>query len=173
MNTTAAAVRTAEAFVISRVFDAPRDRVFKAWSEASQLDRWWGPAGMTVKTLKLEFRPGGMFHFSMVPPGGQTMYGRFVYREIVRPERIVFVNSFADADADGAIARAPFSADWPLEIESRLTFEEDGDRTRLTLRSVPIDPTPEGVQAFTGMLASMTKGWSGTLDQLVTHLARS
>jgi uncharacterized protein YndB with AHSA1/START domain len=87
---------TSRAFVISRVFDASRDLVLKAHSELEDLKHWWGPKGFTWVTGTLDFCPGGMFHYGLRSPNGQEMWGRSVYREIVKPERIVSVSSFSD-----------------------------------------------------------------------------
>src|SRR5690349_12214759 len=93
--------------VITRVFDAPRDLVFKAWSEPERLMRWWGPKGFTLRVGTFDFRPGGVFHYCARSPDGHEMWGTFVYREIIAPERIVFISSFADAE--GNLIRSPFS----------------------------------------------------------------
>ncbi len=83
---------TNKEFVITRTFDAPRDLVFKAWTEAERLAQWWGPKGCNITVSKLELRPGGTFLYSMKMSNGPAMWGKFVYREIVAPERLVFVN---------------------------------------------------------------------------------
>lgn len=107
-------------FVISRVFDVPRELVWQAHNELDRLKHWWGPKGFTWLTGTLDFRPGGMFHYGMRSPKGEEMWGRFVYREIVKPERIVFINSFSDAK--GGLTRAPFAGNWPLEVLNNLTL---------------------------------------------------
>ena len=99
------------------------------------------------------------------------MWGKFVYREVKPPERLVFVNSFSDEK--GNIIRAPFSADWPLEVLSTLTFEEQNGKTTLTLRGVPLNASDAERKAFEGMFGSMQQGWGGTLDQLAQHLAKA
>ncbi len=88
--------RSAQEFTFTRSYDAPRELVFEAWSKAEHLAQWWGPRGCEIRVAKLEFRPGGMFHYAMQMPTMPPMWGRFVYREIVAPDRIVFVNSFSD-----------------------------------------------------------------------------
>ena len=92
-RTSAAPEASGEELVITRVLDAPRARVWRAWTEAEQLKHWWGPKGFTMGVCKLDFRPGGMFHYSMRTPDGHELWGRFVYREILKPERIVFINA--------------------------------------------------------------------------------
>lgn len=156
-------------FTIARTFDAPRALVFAAFAAAERLARWWGPKGCTITVLKLEFRPGGVFHYRMDLPDGTAMWGRFCFREIVEPERIVWVNSFADAD--GGIARAPFLPTFPAEILDEVTLEERDGKTTLTLRASPIDATAEERAVFDGLFDSMTDGFGGTWDQLAAYLA--
>src|ERR1041385_1556257 len=82
-NETAAAVKE---FVISRVFDAPRDLVWKAFTECEHLMHWWGPKGFKMVSCKMDFRPGGIFHYCLESPDGQKMWGKFIYREIKAPD---------------------------------------------------------------------------------------
>src|SRR5438128_5695654 len=100
-------------FVITRTFDAPRDKVWKAWTEREQLLQWFGPKGFKMTTAKLDLRPGGTFHYCLSSPDGKEMWGKFVYREIDAPKRIVLVNSFSDAK--GGLTRHPMAPAWPLE----------------------------------------------------------
>src|SRR5450432_1874612 len=87
-------------FVISRTFDAPRSLVFNAWTDPEHLMKWWGPKGLTMLSSKLDLRPGGVFLYGMRTPDGRDMWGKWVFREIVTPQRLVFVVSFADADGN-------------------------------------------------------------------------
>lgn len=164
-------------FVISRVYDAPRDLVWKAWTQGERLAQWWGPKGCKIRVVKLELRPGGIFHYAMEFPapqswlkGASEMWGRFVYREIAAPEKIVFVNSFSDAQ--GGITRAPFSQTWPLEIINTMTLAVKDGKTALTLRAGPADVTNEEYETFAGMHDSMRQGFGGTFDQLADYLAK-
>jgi uncharacterized protein YndB with AHSA1/START domain len=156
-------------FVITRVFDAPRDLVFRAWTDPGRLAHWFGPRGFTTASTALDLRPGGVFHHSMTSPDGRVMWGRWVFRDIDPPGRLVFVASFSDES--GGIARSPFSADWPLEVLSALTFTEHEGRTTLTMRGVPLDAIESERRAFEAGHGSMQKGWAGTLDQLDAFLA--
>ena len=97
--------------------------------------------------------------------------GRFVFREIVAPERLVFVNSFSDAE--GGLARHALHATWPLEMLSTITFAEAGGRTTLTIRWVPLAATEPEIATFEAGRDSMQQGWTGTLDQLARHLAKA
>ena len=82
--------------VITRTFNAPRKLVWKAWTEPERLTKWWGPKGMPISVHKFDLRPSGVFHYSMRAPNGSDWWGKFVYREIMAPERIVFISSFSD-----------------------------------------------------------------------------
>jgi uncharacterized protein YndB with AHSA1/START domain len=158
-------------FVVTRVFDAPRELVWKAHSEAERLMQWWGPKGFTMKVAKLDFRPGGVFHYGLQTRGGQEMWGKFVYREIVPPERMVFVVSFSDAAC--GVTRHPGAANWPLEVINTLTLEESGGKTTLTLRGGPINASDEERKVFADNFGGMQQGFKGTYDQLAEYLGRA
>ncbi|NQX68572.1 SRPBCC domain-containing protein [Paenibacillus alba] len=154
---------------ITRIFNAPRELVFKVWTEAEHLEKWWGPKGLTLKVASLDLRPGGSFHYSMTTPDGQIMWGLFNYREISPSDKLVFTNSFSDEE--GNVTRAAFSAAFPLEILNVLTFEELDGKTKVTLRGGPLDASDEEKQFFAGMFDSMRQGFGGTFDQLDDYLA--
>jgi uncharacterized protein YndB with AHSA1/START domain len=158
-------------FVFEHDFEAARDLVWKAWTEPQRMAQWWGPGGSEIRVRGLDLRPGGVFHYSMQLPDGPVMWGRFVYREIVPQERIVFVNSFSDEK--GGVTRNPWIAGWPLEVLNTLTLTEHDGKTKLTLRGGPINATEEELQAFRGGLAGMEQGFAGTFDQLDRYLAES
>ncbi len=117
-------VPAADEFVLSRTFDAPRDLVWKAFTDPEHMQHWWGPKGFKARVAKMEFRPGGIYHYALQSPDGHEMWGKFIYREIVAPERIVFVNSFPTKTPD--LTRHPMSPNWPLELLSVFTFAESG-----------------------------------------------
>jgi len=157
--------------VITRVFDAPRELVWKAFTESDRLAHWWGPQGFTMLVRTLDFRPGGVFHYAMRSPDGHIMWGRFVYRELQVPERLVFVNSFADVD--GNIIRAPFSPTWPLEILNTLTLTEAAGKTTVTLRGGPINAAEEEWATFWDAQDTTRRGFAATFDQLATYLVEA
>jgi uncharacterized protein YndB with AHSA1/START domain len=156
--------------VIRRVFDAPRELVWKAFTESDCLAHWWGPKGFTMLVRTLDLRPGGIYHYSMRSPDGPIMWGIFVYRDVQAPERLVFVNSFSDEE--GKIIRSPFSSTWPLEILNELTLIESGGKTTLTLRGGPLNATAEESETFWQAQESTRQGFAGTFDQLAEYLAR-
>jgi len=156
-------------FVISRTFDAPRSLVWRAWTERDQLMRWFGPKGITIPICSLDLRPGGVFHYCMRLPDGGEMWGRWVFREIAPPERIVWVNSFSDPQ--GGLTRVPADEPWPTEMLCVATLREQDGRTTVTLESTAINASPEERQTFERNHESMRTGWTGTFDQLEAHLA--
>ncbi len=158
-------------FVISRVFDAPRDLVWKAFTDPEHMKQWWGPKGFTVIHSKMDLRPGGTYHYGMKAPDGTPMWGLFRYREIVAPERMVFVNSFSDEA--GSVTRHTGHMAWPLEMVTTFTFEElPNGKTKLTTRSSAHNATEQEQKTFDTSHDSMKQGWTGTLDQLTGYLAK-
>jgi uncharacterized protein YndB with AHSA1/START domain len=159
-------------FVISRVFDAPRDKVWKAWTEVEHLKQWWGPKGYVVTHCKIDLRPGGIMHYCLRSPDGNEIWGKFVYREIVKPQRLVWINSFSDKD--GGTTVHPMSPDWPREMFSVATFEEQGGKTKVTVQWTPVESSTEiQRKTFEEGRGSMKQGWGGTYEQFADYLKRA
>jgi uncharacterized protein YndB with AHSA1/START domain len=157
-------------FVMTRTFDAPRALVFKLWSDSEHMKRWWGPKGSAIGVFKMDFRPGGTLLYSLrLPEGGET-WGKFVYREILPPDRLVFVHSFSDET--GKTSRAPFSPTWPLEIETTVSLSEQFAKTNQALLARPINATDEEWSTFESSFDLVRKGFSGSFDQLTEYLAK-
>jgi uncharacterized protein YndB with AHSA1/START domain len=156
--------------VITRIFDAPRELLFKAWTEPDRLQQWWMPKGFSMLACPIELRPGGVFHQGMRSPDGRDMWGKWVFREVVVPLRLVFVVSFSDEK--GGVTRHPFEPDWPLETLTTLTFSDHDGRTTFTMRWSPINASDAEQKAFGAAYESMQKGWTETLDKLGEHLAQ-
>ena len=158
-------------FVISREFDAPRDLVWKSWTEAERLKLWWGPKGFVVHTSNVDLRPEGMFHYGMTAPDGSEMWGRFLYREIDPPRRLVYINSFSDRD--GGLSRHPGHLAWPLQMLSTVTFQEASGRTTVTVRWEAYEATDQERKTFQDGMESMQQGWTGTFEQFGDYLAKA
>ena len=109
--------------VISRVIGAPRELVFEAFTEVRHLSQWWGPDGFTTTTRSFEFRTGGSWDFVMHGPDGTDYPNKIVYREIVKPERLVY-----DHDDD----KDPPSH----KFQTTVTFAAQGRKTKVTLRAL-------------------------------------
>lgn len=155
-------------FRITRVFDAPRDLVWKAYSEREHLLRWWGPEGFTMLDADIDARPGGEFRFAMRSPAGQPMSGKWVFHEVDAPSRMTFMLSFTDHV--GAVAKHESSPDWPLRMLSTVTFEESVGKTTITITAAAYDASPEEQQVFDDGHTSMMQGYGGTFDQLERYL---
>jgi uncharacterized glyoxalase superfamily protein PhnB len=161
-----------EPFEISRVFDAPRELVWKAFTEPERMKQWWGPRGFKVIASKMDLRPGGTYHYGMEAPDGSAMWGKFSYREVAPNERMVLINSFSDEE--GGITRHPMAPSWPLLMLSTFTFEDaPGGKTKFTVRWQPYQASPEELKTFEAGRPSMTQGWTGTLEQLEAYLAKA
>jgi uncharacterized protein YndB with AHSA1/START domain len=159
-------------FVISRELDAPRELVWKCFTDPERMKQWWGPKGFTVLASKMDLRVGGTYLYGMKAPNGAPMWGKFTYREIVPPERLVFINSFSDEK--GGVTRHPGAPTWPLEMVSTFTFEElPGGKTKFTVRWATHNASAEEEKTFDSGRNSMTQGWSGTIEQLEAYLAKA
>ena len=158
-------------FVIARTFDAPRELAWKAWAERERLMQWFGPKGFAMTAAKLDFRPGGTFLYALRMPDGKEMWGKFVYCEIVRPERIAWINSFSDAK--GGVTRHPFNAGWPLEMLTTVTLAEQAGKTTVTIEWSPLNASAEEMQTFDAGRPSMQQGWGGTFEQLAAYLMQA
>lgn len=155
-------------FTITRSFDAPLALVWKVYSQAEHLAKWWGPKGFTWVSGTLDFRPGGRFHYGMRAPTGDEMWGKFDYREIIPQRKLVFTSSFSNAAGD--TVRAPFAANFPLQVLNEVTFSEAGARTTLSMRGTPFEASEDEREFFRSMFPSMNQGFAGTLDQLDAYL---
>lgn len=155
-------------FVITREFAAPRDLVWKVWTEREHFTRWFGPKGMAVTLVQFDLRPGGMCHYFMAMPDGKKLWGKAAYREIVPPTKLVWINSFSDENA--GTTRHPFTTGWPLQMLTVVTFAENAGKTTVTVNWLPIDADDDERRVFDGNLASMNGGWSGTFEQLAAYL---
>jgi uncharacterized protein YndB with AHSA1/START domain len=144
--------------VISRVFNAPRELVFEAWTKPEYLLRWFAPRGCSFHIERIDVRPGGGFH-SCIRDGSFECWCIGVYREIVRPERLVYTLAIADRQGN-KVAPATVGHDprWPTETLLTVTFEDEAGQTRLTLRQ----DVEESLAKQTGAYPS----WLEMLDRL-------
>lgn len=154
--------------VVTREIAAPRELVFRAFTEAEHLARWWGPKGYTMRSQKLDLRPGGIYHYHLRSPAGHEMWGKFVYVEIAAPERVVFISAFSDPESN--TVRAEFDPNWPLEVMNTMTFSERAGKTTITLRGIPHNASAAERESFRGLHASMQAGFSATFEQLDAYL---
>ncbi|MBP1934918.1 SRPBCC family protein [Ammoniphilus resinae] len=154
----------------THTFNAPRELVFKALTESEHLKNWWGPKGWTFEVSKSDFRPGGVFLYSQKPADGNVMWVKFVYIEIIEPEKIVYTSFFSDEE--GNTVRAPFDANWPIETLNTITLTEDGGKTTLTMIVSPVSPTEEEIKTFETSKEMAQEGYTGTFGQLDEYLTK-
>ncbi len=144
--------------VITRVFDAPRGLVFKAWTDPERMARWWGPKGFTNPICNLDARVGGAWRIVMRSPAGIEYPCGGVYREIVEPERLVFTNIATDNEGNLV-----------LDGLTIVIFAEHDGKTKLTLQTRAVAVAAHAA----AYLAGMEAGWAQSLERLAEELARS
>lgn len=156
---------SAQDIVITRIFDAPRELVWKAWTEPEHVKRWWGPKGYTSPACEIDLREGGKYLFCMRSPEGKDYWSTGVYREIVPLERIVCTDSFADEKGNPVPAsHYGMPGEWPEELIVTVTFEEHEGKTKMTLRHEGIPSSTRG---------DAESGWNESLDKLAQSLAKA
>ncbi|HZD42279.1 MAG TPA: SRPBCC domain-containing protein [Terriglobales bacterium] len=150
--------------VITRIFDAPRELVWEAWTDPELFKRWWGPKDFTTPNSTIDLHEGGKYLYAMRDPEGKDYRGTGVYREIVKPERLVMTDNFAD-DQGNIVPASHYGmpGEWPDELLVTVTFEEAEDnKTKLTLRHVGIPMGEMSEQA--------KAGWNESFDKLAESL---
>jgi len=146
------------ALTLTRVFDAPRDLVWRAWTDPRHLAQWFGPRGFTSSVPELDVRVGGALRIVMHGPDGNDYPMKGVFREVAPPTRLVFTNIAIDNDGNHL-----------LEGETTVILEEQGGKTRLTLTTHAKGLVPAAPQ----MLAGMEAGWSQSLDKMAELVVKA
>jgi len=164
MNTTdrPAGESSERELVVTRVFDAPRELVFRAWTDPKHVAQWWGPQGFTAKVPELDLRPGGRWRYIMIGPDGTEYPVKGVFREVVPFERIVTTDEFDEG------FQHPVATDLPSGIVMTCFFEDLGGKTRLTLRIMHSTAEDRRKHEAMGVVA----GWNSSFECLDDHLAR-
>ena len=154
-------------YVLEREFDAPRDLVWRTWTEPELLARWYGP---NVETIihRYELRPGGLWLGEM-KWGGNSNYQRVEFTEVTPPERLIWLHSVSDVDWN--VVPNPMMADGPLVLLTTVTFEDDGDRTKLRLTWVPHEASEAEIACFAAAMDGADKGWAAGMELLAALLA--
>lgn len=146
--------------VITRVFDAPREMVWDAWTDARQIVKWWGPRGFTLTVEEMDVRPGGVWRSTMHGPDGTKYLNDCVFTEVVKPRRIVYELT-AGRKHDGGL-QEPMKVIW--------AFAAEGEATKVTLRM--LFRTPEALERFAREYRAVAGG-NETLDRLEEHLSHA
>jgi uncharacterized protein YndB with AHSA1/START domain len=152
----------AKEVLITRIFNAPPEVVFDAWTDAKHMKEWWGPTDFTNPVCEIDARPGGAIRIDMRGPAGTPYDAVFpmtgFFEEVVRPSRLVFTESafFGDDESPG------------IEARTTVAFEPLDGKTKVTVRSVVLKAKPEHADALSGM----EEGWGQSLDKLAAYLGR-
>ena len=120
MAQSANAANAGTEFVFNRTFDAAREDVWNAFTQPEHLKHWWGPPGSSIEIFRHELKPGGIFHYRMKLVDGRTMWARFIFHEILAPQRLVWLNGFSDEH--GGLKPNPWVPSFPLETLNTATF---------------------------------------------------
>lgn len=156
-------------YIIDRVFDAPREMVWRAWTNPDLLSRWYGP-GVDTLVHEFDLKPGGVWRNEM-KWGEKSDLSKMTFQEVVLHEKIVWHHSSTDADWN--VISNPMMADWPRVLLATVTFEEAGAKTNVRLTMVPLDATDAEAACFAGAMSGMDNGWGGgykVLDELLAEL---
>jgi uncharacterized protein YndB with AHSA1/START domain len=145
-----------QGLVLNRVFDAPRELVFKVWTDPKHVARWWGPRGFTNPVCELDLRPGGAILIHMRGPDGVVYPMTGAYQEIARPERLVFTSAALDSNGNPM-----------FEVLTTVTFAEESGKTKQILRARVIKKTAQAAPYLAGMEA----GWTQSLERLAAHVS--
>ena len=160
-------VENERVLVLERVFEAPRDLVFRMFKEAEHLKRWWGPKGWEIPVCNVDFRPGGVWHYCMKCVDqsqsiyGMESWGKGVYKEIVEPETIIYTDYFSDAEGN-------INESMPSALIT-MNFIDLGSKTKLVNRAEYV--SAEALKNVTdmGVIQGITETWN-RLDELLKSL---
>ena len=137
--------------VIMRVFDAPRELVFKMWTDNKLVSGWWGPKGFTNPVCQMDSKKGGAIRIVMQSPDGTRYPVSGIFTEVKTPERLVFISRKEDDDGNVQV-----------EVEHTVSFLEEGEKTRMIFKAVVLRTSPLGTEVCSGM----SVGWNQSLDRL-------
>lgn len=154
-------------YVLTRTFDAPRDTVWRTWTDADLLSRWYGPGVETI-IHELDVRPGGLW-LNEMRMGGNGMFQRMEYVEVERPAKLVM--KMSSADADWNVIANPMMEHWPRTLLTTVTFDEADGKTGMRLEWVPFEASPAECHAFAGAIAGLDSGWGKGMEELERVLA--
>ena len=156
-------------YLLNRVFDAPREMVWRAWTDPEILHRWYGP-NIETSIHQFDLKPGGAW-LNEMKMGDKSDFSKMVFQEVTQPEKLVWHHSSSDPDWN--IISNPMMPDWPRVLLTTVTFEDIGTQTKVRLTQVPLDSTDAEIACFAQAMANMDHGWGAgyaILDELLTEL---
>jgi len=156
-------------YVLDRVFDAPRELVWRAWTDPELLHRWYGPGVETI-IHKSDLEPDGVW-LNEMKMGGDSNFQKVIFQEVTKPEQLVWHHFSADSDWN--IAANPMMPDWPRILLTTVTFDDLGDKTNVRLSQIPLDATDAEIACFAKMMERMSGGWGkvyAIIDEILAEL---
>lgn len=159
-----------DVFVINRSFNVSIEKMFELWTERDHFSKWLPPTGFSMEFIECNIKEGGTSFYKMSNGTNVTMYGKIHYKEIRRPDRLLYTQQFTDEK--GNISRHPFAPTWPETMLTSVSFTEEGpESTRITVKWEPYGKaTTEEIETFAKARAGMTQGWTGSFDKLEEYL---
>jgi uncharacterized protein YndB with AHSA1/START domain len=156
-------------YLLDREFDAPRDVVWRAWTDPELLSRWYGPGVETI-IHQFDLQAGGTW-LNEMRWGDNADFSKMVFQEVVEGEKMVWLQSSSDSEWN--IITSPMMPGWPRVLQTTVTFEELGAKTKVRLTMVPIDATDEEIVCFAEAMSGMDNGWGGgykILDEMFEEM---
>ncbi len=157
-------------YILDRVFDAPRELVWRAWTDPELLSRWYGPGVETI-IHNFDLKPGGTW-LNEMKWGDNSMLSKVVFKEVTPPEQLVW-HHHSSTDAEWNSVANPKMPDWPPVLLTTVTFEEEGGKTKVRLVWTPLDASDAEIACFAGAVANMGKGWESgyaIMDEMLAEL---
>ena len=162
MQTQVAPAKNQKPIQFSRLFNLPLSKVWQAFTEPESFKKWWGPEGFTCPSSSIDLNPGGNYLHCMRSSEGQEFWSTGVFKEIIPYKKIVCTDSFSDEKGNVIPASAlNMPGDWPMELLVTVTFEEAGDKTKMTVQHVGIPPEIHD---------ECQKGWQQSFDKLERNI---
>ncbi len=157
-------------YVLERIFDAPRELVWKAWTDPDLVLRWYGP-GVETTIHGFDLKPGGAW-LNEMKMGENSNYQKMTFQEVIPPEKLVWHH--CSTDADWNVASNAMMPDWPQTLLTTVTFEEADGKTRVRLSQIPMDATEAEIAFFAAAMANMDGGWGKgytIIDEILAELS--
>jgi len=157
-------------YVLDRVFNAPRDMVWQAWTDPEFLHRWYGPGAETI-IHEFDLKPGGMW-LNEMKWGEKSNFQKVIFQEVTAPSKLVW-HHYSSTDSEWNSAPNPMMADWPHLLLTTVIFEDMGDKTNVRLSQVPLEATNAEIICFAAAMAGMDKGWGSgytMMDELFVEM---
>ncbi|PCJ36267.1 MAG: type III effector protein [Cellvibrionales bacterium] len=156
-------------YKLDRTFDAPRELVWRAWTDPEILNRWYGP---NIETIihQFDLKPGGSW-LNEMKMGGNSDFSKMVFQEVTPPKKLVWHH--CSTDANWVVASSSMMPNWPRKLLTTVLFEEKGDKTSVCLTQVPLDATDAEIACFAEAMANMDHGWGAgytILDEIFSEL---